>query len=234
LLPHKGKADWSAESGELVHKQAIEIDYKQLGIEPSCPVGANLVTGSPEWMDYTLRCRVTRNYAPHSGLGFIVRYRDEANYTIVWADDGHTIDIWRVADGKRKRSAKSDLVRLPYGHTSHVDVQAIGDKVTFLINGRKVVEAADAALPAGRVGFCSIEQNRGRITDVQVLSGVATPDLPPLEVLKVPYILYVGRTRPASCGRRTCRPALVWSPWRRTGQREQSRDGAMAWFTRLC
>jgi len=194
-LPHRGKPAWVAEKGAIVHKGLIEVDFKQAGIDPPYPAGACLITGQSDWTDYTLRCRVVREYPSRSGLGFIVRYRDEGNYGIVWVDDGEGIDIWRFADGKPKRLARSGLARIPYDHTSHIDVQAIGDRIAFFINGMKIVEAAGEMPRNGKVGFCSIEPDGGRITDIRVVSGTPEPDLPPLAVLKVPYLLYVGRDK---------------------------------------
>ncbi len=194
-LPHTGQASWGVDDGALLHQKEIEIDRKQAGVEDDYPAGAMILAGKPEWTDYTFRCRVERRLTRHPGLGFIVRYRDEKNYIIAWADDRHGIDLWRFADGKGKRLAQSGLVRIPYDRTSYIDVQAIADKIAFFINGRKVVEASDATLPAGRVGFCSVENNSGQITHVQVLSGAVAPDLPPLEVLRTPYVLYAGKDK---------------------------------------
>jgi acid phosphatase type 7 len=194
-LPHTGKAAWGVEKGGLVHRQSIEIDFKKEGLEQGYPAGAILVTGQAGWTDYTLRCRVERKLPSRSGLGFIVRYREEGNYAIVWTDDTTTIDIWRFADGRARRLARSGLVRIPYDHVSSIDVQAVGDRITCFINGLKIVEASGDIPPSGKVGFCSVEPNGGRITGIRLIAGAAEPDRPPLEVIKVPYLLYAGNDK---------------------------------------
>ena len=101
---------------------------------------------------------------PGGGYGLIVRERDPGRrdgldqggrFYVLEAGDRGEVGIWRRDDDawiELLPWTPSAAVRQG-GATNELTVQAVGQQLTFLVNGIEVAAVVDAALPAGGVGL---------------------------------------------------------------------------------
>lgn len=141
-----GPSHWLVEGGALLQTSAIRG-----GAEPGLP-GTLAVTGDPEWTD----CRLTADLRSDAdgAVGVVFRYRDEKNHyrlsldaglqyrRLVKIEDGHVTILWE----KEERGFTA-------GEPLRLIVEAVGPRLTGLLDGARIFEVVDAAHAAGRVGL---------------------------------------------------------------------------------
>lgn len=141
-----GPSQWLIEGGALLQVSAIRG-----GSEPELP-GTLAVTGDPEGTDY--RLTVDLRSDSESTVGVIFRYKDENNFYRLSFDAGRRYRrLVRVAGGfvtiLWERAERGFTVGEPF----QVVVEAVGARLTGLIDGARIFEIVDATHAQGKVGL---------------------------------------------------------------------------------
>jgi len=89
------------------------------------------------------------------GGGLVWRYQDADNYYIARMNPLESnYRLYRVVQGKRIQLATKEDVKIPAGEWHDLKVKHIGDRIECHLDGKKYLEARDAAFTrAGRVGL---------------------------------------------------------------------------------
>jgi len=130
-----------------------------------------LVTGDPEWFDYTLEARV-RPLSLADMAGIVFRYRTNRHYYLFALTGGDRAVLrvrlpleqrFRVAEWRELGSAEFRYDTLRY-YTLRVENQ--GPEIRAFIDGKLLLQASDSELTAGRIGITA--NIPARFTDVRV------------------------------------------------------------------
>jgi len=117
-----------------------------------------LVTGDPEWRDYTVEARV-RPLATGEMAGLVFRYRTNRHYYLFALSGGNRARLavrlpleksFRVAEWRELASAE-----FPYQTTGYytLKVENDGPRIRAFIDGRRILEAEDGELTKGKAGL---------------------------------------------------------------------------------
>ncbi|HWN44219.1 MAG TPA: hypothetical protein VNW71_18490, partial [Thermoanaerobaculia bacterium] len=152
---------WLIEGGALLQTSEIRG-----GSEPELP-GTLAVTGDPEWTDY--RLTVDLRSDSDSAVGVVFRYRDENNYyrlsldadlryrRLVKIEGGQVAILWEKAE-------RGFTVGEPF----RLIVEAVGPRLTGLLDGARIFEVVDAAHAQGRVGLYAWNNPGARCEHLEV------------------------------------------------------------------
>jgi hypothetical protein len=119
---------------------------------------------------------VTMRFKPISGkvdqaAGIIVRVQDKENYYIVRANVLETsVNLYKYAGGRRS-GIKDGSAKVAQGQWQELRLEVSGDRLRGSLNGQLIVEAADAAYKAGRVGLWTKADSVTCFDDVVVTPG---------------------------------------------------------------
>jgi rhamnogalacturonan endolyase len=136
-----------------------------------------LVTGDPEWFDYTLEVKV-RPLSLAEMAGIVFRYQTNRHYYLFALTGGDRAILrvrlplereFRVAEWRNLGEAPFRYDTLRY-YTLRVENQ--GPDIRAYIDGKLVLEARDAEITAGRIGITA--NIPARFTDVRVSVTEAT------------------------------------------------------------
>jgi len=136
-----------------------------------------LVTGDPEWFDYTLEVKV-RPLSLAEMAGIVFRYQTNRHYYLFALTGGDRAILrvrlplereFRVAEWRNLGEAPFRYDTLRY-YTLRVENQ--GPEIRAYIDGKLVLEARDAEITAGRIGITA--NIPARFTDVRVSVSEAT------------------------------------------------------------
>jgi len=136
-----------------------------------------LVTGDPEWFDYTLEVKV-RPLSLADMAGIVFRYQTNRHYYLFALTGGDRAILrvrlplereFRVAEWRNLGEATFPYDTLRY-YTLKVENQ--GANIRAYIDGKLAIEARDTEIPAGRIGITA--NIPARFTDVRVSVSEAT------------------------------------------------------------
>ena len=139
-----------------------------------------LVTGDPEWADYTLEVKV-RPLSLAEMAGIVFRYRTNRHYYLFALTGGDRAVLrlrlplerqFRVAEWKELGAAEFRYDTRRY-YTLRVENQ--GPRIRAYADGKLLVEASDAEILAGRIGITA--NIPARFTDVRVSAADETARL---------------------------------------------------------
>ncbi len=130
-----------------------------------------LVTGDPEWADYTLEAKV-RPLSLAEMAGLVFRYRTNRHYYLFALTGGERAVLrlrlplerqFRIADFKELGAAEFRYDTRRY-YTLRVENE--GPRIRAYVDGKLLIEASDGEIPAGRIGLTA--NIPARFTDVRV------------------------------------------------------------------
>lgn len=129
-----------------------------------------VVTGDPEWADYTVEARV-RPLAARDRAGVVFRYRNNRNHYLFALEDGAYARLYRREEEVAFHQANwIKLGEASFPHTAdefvELRVENQGDRIRCFIAGRPVIEARDGAILKGNVGL--LANMPARFDDVRV------------------------------------------------------------------
>lgn len=136
-----------------------------------------LVTGDPEWFDYTLEVKV-RPLSLAEMAGIVFRYRTNRHYYLFALTGGDRAVLrlrlplekqFRVAEWKDLGAAA-----FPYDTRRYysLKVENQGPLIRAYVDGKLLIEASDSEILSGRIGITA--SIPARFTDVRVTAGEAT------------------------------------------------------------
>jgi len=141
-----------------------------------------LVTGDPEWADYTIEARVRplatrtgKNACPYCDLaGLVFRYRNNRNYYLLALEEGAWARLYRRQEEEAFRQANwIKLGEAAFSYTADryltLRVENQGEQIRCLVEGRLLIEARDSAIRKGKVGL--LANMPARFDDVRVTTG---------------------------------------------------------------
>lgn len=140
-----GPSQWLVEGGAL-----LQISEIRGGSQPELP-GTLAVTGDADWTDYRLTVDLRSDLA--GALGVVFRYRDENHYyrfsldarlryrRLVKVEGGQVTILWEEQSG------------FTLGEPFQLIVEAVGPRLTSLLDGLRIFEVIDSAHAQGRVGL---------------------------------------------------------------------------------
>ena len=179
----KGAIAWIWEGGALLPSGSVELDPKA-----EVPYRSFFLTEGDQPHDITLRFILQHGpvSAPH---GAVFGFRNPQNYYCVLFTGREAVQIVRVREGKPEVLA-STLDRAPIYIPNYVDISVEEKTVRLLLNGRKILEAEDPAVPQGRVGFFADNVMPVQFREIELYEGKAPERYIPLMVCKQPYVLW--------------------------------------------
>lgn len=129
-----------------------------------------LVTGDPEWADYTVEARV-RPLATREHAGLVFRYKNNRNYYLLALEDGARLRLLRREEEIAFHQPQwIKLGEALFGY--HADefvalrVENQGEQMRCFANGKLLLEARDGAIRKGKVGL--LANMPARFDDVRV------------------------------------------------------------------
>ncbi|HLH73928.1 MAG TPA: hypothetical protein VKX96_11650, partial [Chloroflexota bacterium] len=145
-------------------------DNGQMAIEQSCVRDKHLPileTGRREWSDYRVSARIRPIFAkPAPGkpvvapiaqtaqgiVGLIARYVDSRNYVMVVFTSDDTIELRRSTHDGFTTLASAPLA-VDQDHQYLVTLEAIGERLTAIVDGQTVLTVTDPTFPAGKIAL---------------------------------------------------------------------------------
>ncbi len=129
-----------------------------------------VVTGDPEWADYTVEARV-RPLSTRDLAGLAFRYRNNRNHYLLALAGGKHLRLMRREDEKEFHQANwTALGQAEFAYTTDnwvtLRVDNEGELIRGYANGRLLIEARDGAIRKGRVGL--LANMPARFDDVRV------------------------------------------------------------------
>ena len=150
------------------HWTVIESGGEHLMVQTtlSADCASVLVTGDPDWADYTVACTV-RPLSLQGPCGLAARYQDSRNYYSLSVDgSGAALRLL-----KHTHEGLTTLAEAPFAYdcdtTYRFEVRVAGERIAGVVDGAERLRASDASFARGRValwGVCPTRFGRVAVT----------------------------------------------------------------------
>src|SRR5579885_445872 len=136
-----------------------------------------LITGDPEWGDYSVQVRV-RPLALDDLAGVVFRYHTNRHYYLFALTGGNTaaLRLHMPLETGLRVPAWKNLAEAPFSYDTRryyaLKVENEGPRIRAYVDGKLVIEASDSELPQGKAGVTAVAPARGRSQagDVEAVS----------------------------------------------------------------
>lgn len=166
----EGPSEWRVEKDGWLYQQSNAWGLR--GDFLGRWYGTYLVAGSEGWSDYLLSLRARPQ--DDDGFGVVVRFGDpEHFYRLIFMQDGRSGGPFTRLD-KREGAEYTELARIERGYKvgveMHIEVEAVGQSLSVIVDGSKLIEVNDASYRRGKVGLFCYAQKGQAFDDVKVVS----------------------------------------------------------------
>jgi hypothetical protein len=159
-----GPSHWLVEGGAL-----LQISGIRGGNEPELPGTLAVIgdMGATEWTHY--RLTVDLRSDSDGAIGVVFRYRDENNYYRLSLDTGLRYRrLVKIEDGQVTILWEKEERGFSVGEPFRLVLEAVGPRLTGLIDGARIFEVVDATHANGRVGLYTSNNPAARCEHLEV------------------------------------------------------------------
>ncbi len=154
--PDSGWDRASADDGSMT--DYVDGHYRILVNDTQADIWAN--PGQYFTGDIVVEVDAVKNGGPDDNdFGVLCRYQDVDNYYAFFISSDGYVGIGRVLNGEQSmltddgKMFQSDAVAQGSGALNHITAKCIGDRLTLIVNGKKVLTVHDSTFTDGDVGL---------------------------------------------------------------------------------
>jgi hypothetical protein len=166
----EGPSDWHVEADGRLHQRSNI--WGRRGDFLGRWYGTFLVTGDPNWTDYTLSLKAIP--VDDDGFGVVFRYQDSEHfYRLFFLQDGLSGGPITRLD-RREGADYTELWSLNKGYRLgsevSIEVSVVGDLIRASLDGKLLFEVRNTSNQRGRIGLFCYAQSGISFDDVRVVS----------------------------------------------------------------